>query len=145
MSIRDFLKSRLFWKQIGLALVIGVAILIILIIWLNIYTRHGQSRPTPEVRGLSIKEAKAVASKNRMRFQVIDSVYTAFVPRGCVAEQILPGHRVRERRMIKVTINAFSLRWLLYLISSACRAARHCHCWKRQVSSQGSLTMCQPS
>lgn len=109
MSTRDFLKSRLFWKQIGLALAIGVAILIILIIWLNIYTRHGQSRPTPEVRGLSIKEAKAVAAKNKMRFQVIDSVYTAFVPRGCVAEQIpLPGHRVKKGRMIKVTINAFS-------------------------------------
>lgn len=109
MSTRDFLKTRIFWKQIGLALAGGVAILIILIIWLNIYTRHGQSRPVPEVRGLSISEAKAVAAKNRMRFQVIDSVYTAFVPRGCVAEQIpLPGHRVKRGRMIKVTINAFS-------------------------------------
>jgi beta-lactam-binding protein with PASTA domain len=109
MSTRDFLKSRIFWKQIGLALAVGVAILIILIIWLNIYTRHGQSRPAPEVRGLSIDEAKAVAAKNRMRFQIIDSVYTAFVPRGCVAEQMpLPGHRVKRRRMIKVTINAFS-------------------------------------
>jgi len=109
MSTRDFLKSRLFWKQLGLALAVGVAILIILIIWLNIYTRHGQSRPTPEVRGLSINEAKTVAAKNRMRFQVIDSVYTAFVPRGCVAEQMpLPGHRVKKGRMIKVTINAFS-------------------------------------
>jgi eukaryotic-like serine/threonine-protein kinase len=109
MSTREFLKSRIFWKQIGLALAGGVAILIILIIWLNIYTRHGQSRPTPEVRGLSIDEAKEVAAKNRMRFQVIDSVYTAFVPRGCVAEQIpLPGHRVKRGRMIKVTINAFS-------------------------------------
>ena len=61
------------------------------------------------MRGLSINEAKAVATKNRMRFQIIDSVYTAFVPRGCVAEQIpLPGHRVKRGRMIKVTINAFS-------------------------------------
>jgi len=109
MSTRDFLKSHLFWKQIGVALAIGVGILIILIIWLNIYTHHGQSRPTPEVRGLTINEAKAVATKNRMRFQIIDSVYTAFVPRGCVAEQMpLPGHRVKRGRMIKVTINAFS-------------------------------------
>jgi beta-lactam-binding protein with PASTA domain len=44
-----------------------------------------------------------------MRFQVIDSVYTAYVPRGCVAEQMpLPGHRVKKGRMIKVTINAFN-------------------------------------
>ncbi|MGB8357697.1 MAG: PASTA domain-containing protein, partial [Bacteroidales bacterium] len=88
---------------------IGVAIFIILIIWLNIYKHHGQSRPTPEIRGLTIKEATAVVQKNKMRFQIIDSVYTAFVPRGCVAEQMpLPGHRVKRGRMIKVTINAFN-------------------------------------
>ncbi len=109
MSTREFLKSRVFWKQVGLSLAIGVAIFIILIIWLNIYTHHGQSRPTPEVRGLTIKEATAVAQKNKMRFQIIDSVYTAFVPRGCVAEQMpLPGHRVKRGRMLKVTINAFN-------------------------------------
>src|SRR5512136_575330 len=102
MSTGEFLKSRVFWKQVGLALAIGVAIIIILIIWLNLYTHHGQSRPTPEVRGLTIKEAEAVAKKNKMRFQVIDSVYTTIVPRGCVAEQMpLPGHRVKRGRMIK--------------------------------------------
>jgi beta-lactam-binding protein with PASTA domain len=109
MSVKEFLKSRVFWRQVGLALVIGVAIIILLIIWLNIYTHHGQSRPTPEVRGLSIKEAMVVAEKNKMRFQVIDSVYTTFVPRGCVAEQMpLPGHPVKRGRMIKAIINAFN-------------------------------------
>lgn len=109
MSVKEFLKSRLFWKQVGLALAIGVAIVLILIIWMNIYTRHGQSRPTPDVRGLTINEAEEVAKKNKMRFQVIDSVYTAFVPRGCIAEQMpMPGHRVKKGRMIKATINAFN-------------------------------------
>ena len=109
MSFKEFLKSRVFWKNAGLALVIGVAIVLLLIIFLNIYTHHGQSRPTPEIRGLTIDEARRVAEKNRMRFQVIDSVYTAFVPRGCVAEQMpLPGHRVKKGRTINVTINAFN-------------------------------------
>lgn len=90
-------------------MVIGVAIVLLLIIFLNIYTHHGQSRPTPEMRGLTIDEARRVAEKNKMRFQIIDSVYTAFVPRGCVAEQMpLPGHRVKKGRIIKVTINAFN-------------------------------------
>ena len=66
MSVKEFLKSRLFWKQVGLAMVIGVAIILLLIIWLNIYTRHGQSRPTPEIRGLTISEAEHVTGKNRM-------------------------------------------------------------------------------
>jgi len=109
MSFKEFLKSRVFWKNAGLAMVIGVAIVLLLIIFLNIYTHHGQSRPTPEIRGLTIDEARRVAEKNRMRFQVIDSVYTAFVPRGCVAEQMpLPGHHVKKGRTIIVTINAFN-------------------------------------
>lgn len=109
MSVKEFLKSRVFWKQLALSLVIGVAIILILIIWLNIYTRHGQSRPTPEIRGLTITEARHVVSKNRMKLQIIDSVYTAFVPRGCVAEQTpLPGHRVKKGRTIQATINAFN-------------------------------------
>lgn len=109
MSVKEFIKSRVFWKQLALALVIGVAIILILIIWLNIYTRHGQSRPTPEIRGLTITEAKHVVNKNRMKLQIIDSVYTAFVPRGCVAEQTpLPGHRVKKGRTIQATINAFN-------------------------------------
>lgn len=109
MSVKEFLKSRVFWKQVALALVISVAIILILIIWLNIYTRHGQSRPTPEIRGLTINEARHVVNKNRMKLQIIDSVYTAFVPRGCVAEQTpLPGHRVKKGRTIQATINAFN-------------------------------------
>lgn len=109
MSVKEFFKSRVFWKQLGLAMVIGVAIILILIIWLNIYTRHGQARPTPEVRGLTITEAQHVVSKNRMKLQIIDSVYTTMVPRGCVAEQNpLPGHRVKKGRTIKATINAFN-------------------------------------
>lgn len=109
MSVKEFLKSRTFWRHLGLALVIGVATILILIIWLNIYTRHGQSRSTPEVRGLTIKEAKHVTDKNHVKLKIIDSVYTTFVPRGCIAEQTpLPGHRVKRGRTIIATINAFN-------------------------------------
>ncbi|MCJ7820238.1 MAG: PASTA domain-containing protein, partial [Bacteroidales bacterium] len=109
MSIKEFIRSKVFLRQLGLAALIGVGLIIILIIWLNIYTRHGQSRPVPEVRGLSLEEARKTALRNKMRFVVIDSVYTGFVPKGCIAEQMpLPGKRVKKGRMIKVTINAFN-------------------------------------
>jgi len=109
MSVKEFLKSRVFWRQLGLAMVIGVALILMLIIWLNIYTHHGQSRSTPEVRGLTLSEAEHVAVKNHFKLKIIDSVYTAFVPRGCIAEQTpLPGHRVKKGRTIITTINAFN-------------------------------------
>ena len=109
MSVREFFRKRIFWKQIGLAMIISVALFIILVIWLTLYTRHGQARPTPEIRGLTISEARHVAERNRMKLQIIDSVYTTLVSRGCVAEQSpLPGHRVKKGRTIKTTINAFN-------------------------------------
>lgn len=109
MSLKEFIKSRVFVKQLALAMVMGVGLIFVLIIWLNIYTRHGQSRPVPDVRGLTLQDAKHTVRKNKMRLLVIDSVYTSFVPRGCIAEQLpLPGHRVKKGRTVTVTINAFS-------------------------------------
>ena len=44
-----------------------------------------------------------------MRYQVIDSVYTSLVPRGCVAEQNpKPGFKVKKWRNIVLTINAYN-------------------------------------
>ncbi len=109
MSLKEFVKSRVFIKHLALAVVMGVGLIFILIIWLNIYTRHGQSRPVPDVRGLTLQDASYTARKNKMKINVIDSVYTSFVPRGCIAEQQpLPGHRVKKGRTITVTINAFN-------------------------------------
>ena len=50
-----------------------------------------------------------LAKKNKIKFQVIDSVYTNLVPSGCVAEQNpKPGFKVKKWRNIVLTINAFN-------------------------------------
>jgi len=109
MSLKEFLKSREFIRHFAIALVIGVGLVFVLIIWLNLYTHHGMSRPVPDVRGLSLQDAKHAIRKSHMKLQVIDSVYTNFVPKGCIADQIpIPGHRVKKGRTITVTINAFN-------------------------------------
>jgi beta-lactam-binding protein with PASTA domain len=75
---------------------------------LNIYTRHGQARPVPDFYGLNKEETILLAKKNKLRYHVIDSVYTTLVPRGCVAEQNpKPGFKVKKWRNISLTINAF--------------------------------------
>jgi beta-lactam-binding protein with PASTA domain len=81
----------------------------ILLIWMNIYTRHGQAKPVPDFFGLTMEQTKVLAKKSRMKYQVIDSVYTNLVPGGCVAEQSpKPGFKVKKWRNILLTINAFS-------------------------------------
>ncbi len=109
MSLKNFILSKIFLKNLGLAAVIIVAIAMILLIWLNFYTRHGQSRPVPDFFGLNREQTARLAKKSKLRFQIIDSVYTSEVPRGCIAEQNpKPGFRVKKWRNVMLTINAFN-------------------------------------
>jgi beta-lactam-binding protein with PASTA domain len=108
MSLKNFILSKVFVKSLGFAVAIVVGIVIILLIWMNLYTRHGQARPVPDFYGLTLEQSVRLAKKNKLKYQVIDSVYTTLVPRGCVAEQNpKPGFKVKKWRNVILTINAF--------------------------------------
>lgn len=108
MSLKDFIFSKVFVKNLGLALLIIVGIVMVLLIWLNIFTRHGQSREVPNFYGLNMEETVKLAKKSKMKYTIIDSVYTSLVPRGCIAEQSPnAGLKVKKWRNIALTINAF--------------------------------------
>jgi eukaryotic-like serine/threonine-protein kinase len=109
MSLKEFIFSKTFVKNLGLAFLFIVGIIMILLIWMNIYTRHGQAIPVPDFFGLTIEQTEELAKKNKMRYQIIDSVYTNLVPGGSVAEQTpKAGFKVKKWRNILLTINAFS-------------------------------------
>jgi beta-lactam-binding protein with PASTA domain len=108
MSIKEFIFSKSFARQLGMAVIIFAGVIMILLLCLNLYTRHGQARPVPDFYGLNLEETALLAKKNKLRCHIIDSVYTTLVPRGCVAEQNpKPGFKVKKWRNISLTINAF--------------------------------------
>jgi beta-lactam-binding protein with PASTA domain len=108
MSLKDFIFSKVFVKNLGLAVLIIVGIIIVLLIWLNIFTRHGQSREVPNFYGLNMEETAKLAKKSKMKYTIVDSVYTSLVPRGCIVEQSPnAGLKVKKWRNIALTINAF--------------------------------------
>jgi len=108
MSLKNFIRSKLFFKNLGIAITIVVGVLMLLLIWLNFYTRHGQSRSVPDFFGLSVEQTTRLAKKSKLKYQIIDSVYTTVVPRGCIAEQSpKPGFKVKKWRTVILTINAF--------------------------------------
>lgn len=114
MSLKKFLLSKEFFKNLGLAVVIAAGILFILLIWLSIFTRHGQARPVPDFYGLTIQESQKLARKQKLKIEVIDSVYTKIVPRGCVVEQNpKTDHKVKKQRRIMLTINAFAPEYVI--------------------------------
>ena len=109
MSLKNFIFSKTFIRNLGLAFVFFVAIIMITLIWMNFYTHHGQAKPVPDFTGLTLEETQSLSRKNKLRFQIMDSVYTNDVPRGCVAEQTpKPGFKVKKWRNILLTINAFN-------------------------------------
>lgn len=109
MSLKDFILSKVFVRNLGFAIAIIVGVVIILLIWMNLYTRHGQARPVPDFYGLTMEQTVKLAKTNKLKYQVIDSVYTTLVPRGCVAEQNpKPGFKVKKWRNVILTLNAFN-------------------------------------
>lgn len=108
MSLKNFILSRLFLKNLGFAIIIAFGAVMILLIWMNFYTRHGQARAVPNFVGLTMQQTAKLAKKSKLRYQVIDSIYTTIVPRGCIAEQNpKPGFKVKKWRNVILTINAF--------------------------------------
>ena len=109
MSLKNFIFSKLFARHLGFAVAIFIGGTIILLIWLNFYTRHGQARPIPDFVGLDIEETHKLAQKHKLNYQILDSVYTSLVPNGAIAEQNpKPGFRVKKWRNVVLIINAFS-------------------------------------
>ena len=56
MSLKNFILSKVFFKNFGYAIAIVVGFVLVLMIWMNFYTRHGQARPVPDFYGLNMQE-----------------------------------------------------------------------------------------
>lgn len=90
-------------------MVVAVILCTILIFWLDSYTRHGTATIVPSVRYLTVAEASDILSRKGFRCEVIDSLFNDRVAPGVVVEQTPDAEsRVKEGRIIYLTINAFS-------------------------------------
>ena len=107
MDFLRFLTTKKFLRHLGLAAVIAIILLLGTLVWLKIYTHHGQAITVPDLTGLTDDEVVDVTSSRRLRFEVIDSVFSNEMPRGTVIKQN-PGanSRVKKNRTIFLTMNA---------------------------------------
>ena len=93
--------------HIGLMILASVIIVVLALVWMNFFTRHGSSVEIPDIYGLPADEAVQLLDKADLRYEVIDSVYTTEVPKGAVYD-LTPkaGSRVKAGRIIFLTLNA---------------------------------------
>ncbi|SNR16334.1 PASTA domain-containing protein [Tenacibaculum jejuense] len=107
MKLLQFLKSKVFLKQIIIA-IIGLLLFVFLLQWwLGYTTNHNQKIQVPNLEKKSIAEVKQLLDELSLDFIVIDSAsYNPDFPRKSVMEQNPEaGDFVKEKRKIYLTLN----------------------------------------
>jgi len=107
MSLVQFIKSKLFLKQLLYA-GIGIIIFVFIIMkWLKISTNHDQKIEVPNLEKLSLNAVEKALDELDLNFVVIDSAsYNPNYPKKAVIDQDPePGDFVKEHRKIYLTLN----------------------------------------
>ncbi|HIR62084.1 MAG TPA: PASTA domain-containing protein [Candidatus Coprenecus avistercoris] len=93
----------------NILLIIGILVVgyVIINLFLRIITRHNQELTVPDMTGMNLAEASAVAAEADLRLEVTDSVYIRGMERGAIARQNPePGDKVKKNRRILLVINS---------------------------------------
>ncbi len=102
-----FIFSKLFLKQLILAIVIALTLFGATVLGIRIFTRHGQAIQVPDIKGYNEAQVGRIISDNDLRFEIIDSIFTQEVLPGTVFDQIpAAGSFVKKNRKIFLIMNA---------------------------------------
>lgn len=107
MSVIKFLTSKVFFKQLLLAVVAVIVLSFIILRWLSFTTNHGEFETVPELKGKSLSVAQIELDENNLTMQVQDSAnYNPDYPKFSVIDQApAAGAKVKEDRKIYITVN----------------------------------------
>lgn len=109
---KDSLIGKWSLKHPYIASVIAMVLLscfivFVIILCTSLYTRHGQFRVVPELKGMAVEDATAKLDDLDLRYEIVDSVYSRQYPLGAIVE-VVPevGSKVKPGRIIFITVNA---------------------------------------
>lgn len=108
MTVKEFLKSRVFFTQalIGIAIIAVLAYLFMH--WLTFTTDHGNEITVPDLRRFSEQQVEEKLDELNLDYVLLDSVdYNKDYPKHSVVEQDpVAGSKVKEDRKIYIKINS---------------------------------------
>ncbi len=107
MTFKEFIKSKYFFIQLGLAAILFVIILWLSLRFLDLYTLHGHSIEVPDLEDLKKEEAITIINDLNLNYTIRDSIYDQDREKGSIAAQDpLPGNEVKRGRNIYLTMVA---------------------------------------
>lgn len=103
----NFLKSKVFFIQLGLAVLVLVLLVFGILQWLKSSTNHNEFVEVPDLAKLTVTQMRKVIEDADLGYEVLDSAnYNPDYPRFSVIEQNPPaGNKVKQSRKIYVTVN----------------------------------------
>ena len=103
----NFLRSKTFLIQLGLALLAIIVLIYMMLTWLNNTTNHGEFVSVPDFSKMSVMDMRTAVEEVGLRYEVLDSAnYNPSFPRFAIIEQDpLPGNKVKENRKIYFWVN----------------------------------------
>lgn len=110
-EITDKVKSKVKWehpvlRELYKAAACMILLLISIMLFLRIVTRHNQEFEVPDFSGMSFEDARSLAHRHRLRIEISDSVFIPTVGKGLILRQNpIAGNMVKKNRRILLTIN----------------------------------------
>ncbi|RIV36489.1 PASTA domain-containing protein [Flagellimonas lutimaris] len=103
----NFLKSKTFLIQLGLAAVAVLVLVFVALQWLKGTTNHGEFVEVPNFSKMSVMEMREAVEEAGLRYQVLDSSdFNPDYPRFSILDQNPPaGNKVKTNRKIYFTVN----------------------------------------
>ncbi|WP_291857554.1 PASTA domain-containing protein [Marinilabilia sp.] len=109
MTFFKIIFNRAFAKHLGIAVLVGILVILLTFWVLNLYTRHGKGFAAPDFTGLTEQQLEHLIQENELRYAIIDSAHINELPPGVVIEQTpKAGSMVKKNRNIFFTINAWT-------------------------------------
>ena len=107
MTFIKFLFTKVFLKQLSIAIIALLGLAFIVLFWLKFTTNHDQKIEVPNLAKMSLDTAENKLNELYLRFEVIDSSnYNPDFPKYSVIEQTpKAGEFVKENRKIYLTLN----------------------------------------
>ncbi len=108
MSLRKFLTSSTFFKNLFFALVIVILFLVVFVKFLDFSTNHGEEIKVPDLSKMNLEIAEEKLDEEGLEVFLLDTVEfkPEFPPYTIVEQDPIAGSKVKNGRKIYVKLNA---------------------------------------
>lgn len=109
LTIKKFYYKHPIISHLMLIFLAGVVLVIIGLIFLDFWTRHGETSTVPEIKDMPYQQAAEILDRNDLEIEISDLIYDRGLAPGTVVESWpKAGSVVKRGRQVFVTVTAFS-------------------------------------